>query len=188
MARVYLNANKDRVDKLELFGEGGGSFKVAIRGDEGPFGKDDQAVGWLVSFLNCTKCVCSPAENALLFGANCSEDCAPVHRYVILLTKAMTAIEGTSYPLEVDGKQVSVSFQFELLPNDMKYLTFLGGELTIFASCFSPFADVCKSEINCLQGTFGLTPDKKWKPWKYRDRLKVADVVAKKKEQLVNSA
>lgn len=70
----------------------------------------------------------------------------------------------------------------------MKYLAFLGGELTISAFYFSPFADVCKSEINCLKGTFGLTPDKKCKPCKYSDRLKVADAVAKKKEQLVNSA
>lgn len=124
----------------------------------------------------------------MLFGANCSEDCETVRRYVILLTEEMTAIEGPSYPLEVDGKVVSVSFQFELLPIGMKYFAFLGGELTISASYFSPFADVCKSEINCLKGTFGLTPDKKCKPWKYSDQLKVADAVAKKKEQLVNSA
>lgn len=188
MASFYLNANKNRLDKLCWFGEGVGSFKVAIGGDRAPFGKDDQAVAWLVSFLNCRKRVCSPAENFLLFGANCSEDCEPVRRYVIVLTEEMTAIEGTSYPLEVDGKQVSVSFQFELFPNDMKYLAFLGGELTISASYFSPFADVCKSEINCLKGTFGLTSDKKWKPWKYSDWLKVADAVAKNKEQLVNSA
>ena len=79
---------------------------------------------------------------------------------------------------------MSVSFQFELLPNDMKYLAFLGGKPTISASYFSPFADVNKNEINHLQGTFGLTPDNKWKPWKYSDRLKVADAVAKKKQQL----
>lgn len=70
---------------------------------------------------------------------------------------------------------------------NMKYLTILGGELTISASSISPFADAGKSEINCPQGTFGLTPEKKWKPWKYRDRLKVAVAVAKKKEQIINS-
>ena len=187
MAHFYLNANKYRVDKLDWFGEGAGSFKVAIGGDGAPFGKDDQAVAWLVSFLNCRKRVCSPAENFLLFGANCSEDCEPLRRYVILLREEMAAIEGNSYPLEVEGKQVSVSFQFELLPNDMKYLAFLGGELTISACYFSPFADVNKSEINHLQGTFGLTPDSKWKPWKYSHRLKVADAVAKKKQQLSSS-
>ena len=40
-----------------------------------------------------------------------------------------------------------MSFQFELLPNDMKYLAFLGGELSISASYFSPFADINKKDI-----------------------------------------
>ena len=96
----------------------------------------------------------------------------------------MTAIEGNSHSVEVEGNQVSVSFHFELLPNDMKYLAFLGGELTISATYFSPFAGISKSEINDVQGSFGLTPDNKWKPWKYNDRMKVADAVTKKKEQL----
>lgn len=55
----YLTANKNRVHKLCRFGEGVGSFKVTIEGDETPFVKDDQAVAWLVSFLNCSKHVCS---------------------------------------------------------------------------------------------------------------------------------
>ncbi|CAH3167592.1 unnamed protein product, partial [Porites evermanni] len=177
MAQFYLSINKYRKDKLDWFGEGEGAFKVAIGGDGAPFGKDDQAVAWLVSFLNCRTRVCSPAENFLLFGANCSEDCEPVHRYTTLLREEMTAIEGNSYSVEVEGNQVSVSFHFELLPNDMKYLAFLGGELTISATYFSPFADISKSEINDVQGSFGLTPDNKWKPWKYNDRIKVADAV-----------
>ena len=37
---------------MDWFGEGEGAFKVAIGGDGVPFGKDDQAVAWLVSFLN----------------------------------------------------------------------------------------------------------------------------------------
>ena len=69
----------------------------------------------------------------------------------------------------------------------MKYLAFLGGELTISATYFYPFADVNKSEINQTQVTFSLTPNNKWKPWKYSERLKVADAVVKKKEQLSNS-
>ena len=187
MAQFYLFVNKYRKDKLDWFGEGEGSFKVAIGGDGAPFGKDDQAVAWLVSFLNCRKRVCSPAENFLLFGANCCEDCEPVRRYVTLLREEMTAIEGNSYPLEVEGKQVSVSFYFELFPNDMKYLAFLGGELTISATYFSPFADINKSEINYIQGSFGMRANSKWKPWKYNDRVKIADAVAKKKEQLSTS-
>ena len=104
-----------------------------------------------------------------------------------MLREEITAIEGNSYSVEVEGNQVSVSFHSEMLPNDMKYLAFLGGELTISATYFSPFADISKSEINDVQGSFGLTPDNKWKPWKYNDRIKVADAVTKKKEQLSTS-
>lgn len=50
---------KNRVHKLCWFGEGVDSFKIAIGGDGASFGKDDQAVAWLVSFLNCSKRVCS---------------------------------------------------------------------------------------------------------------------------------
>ena len=103
MAQFYLSINKYRKDKLDWFGEGEGAFKVAIGGDGAPFGKDDQAVAWLVSFLNCRTRVCSPAENFLLFGANCSEDCEPVHRYTTLLREEMTATEGNSYSVEVEG-------------------------------------------------------------------------------------
>ena len=58
MAMFYLPINKQRKDKLDWFGEWEGSFKVAIGGDGAPFGKDDQALAWLVSFLNCGKRVC----------------------------------------------------------------------------------------------------------------------------------
>ncbi|KAK2547134.1 hypothetical protein P5673_033100 [Acropora cervicornis] len=152
-----------RKDKLDWFGEREGTFKVAIGGDGARFGKDDQALAWLVSFLNCGKRVCSSGENFLLFGANCSEDCEPVSRYVTML------------------EEVVLSFKFELLPNDMKYLAFLAGELSISASYFSPFADVKKDDINSVQGTFGQLSQNKWHPWKYSDRIRVAAAVEKKK-------
>ena len=184
MAHFYLNANKNRKDKLSWFGNQEGSFKVAIGGDGAPFGKDDQALAWLVSFLNCGKRVCSSEENFLLLGANCSEDCEPVRRYVTMLKEQMTEIERKTYPTQIDGKETVLSFKFELLPNDMKYLAFLGGELSISASYFSPFADVKKDDINNTQGTFGLGPQNKWHPWKYNERIKVATAVEKKKVEV----
>lgn len=57
-----------------------------------------------------------------------------------------------------------MSFQFELLPNDMKYLAFLGGELSISASYFSPFADINKKDIANTQENFGSKPQDKWHP------------------------
>ena len=184
MAHFYLNADKQRKDKLNWFGEQEGSFKVAIGGDGAPFGKDDQALAWLVSFLNCGKRVCSSEENFLLLGANCSEDCEPVRRYVTMLKEQMTEIEGKTYPIQFDGKEIVLSFKFELLPNDMKYLAFLGGELSISASYFSPFADIKKDDINNLQGTFGTGPQNRWHPWKYSERIRVATAVEKKKAEV----
>ena len=120
MAQFYLSANNYRKDKLNWFGKQEGTFKVAIGGDGAPFGKDDQALAWLVSFLNVGQRVCSSAENFLLIGANCSEDCEPVRRYVVLLERQMTEIEGEMISVETGRKKKFVSFQFELLPNDMK--------------------------------------------------------------------
>lgn len=51
------------------FGEREGSFKVATGGDGAPFGKWDESMSWLVSFLNVGSRVASPNDNFLLFGA-----------------------------------------------------------------------------------------------------------------------
>ena len=64
----------------------------------------------------------------------------------------MTQIEGKIYSIQVDGKETLLSFTFELLPNDMKYLALFGGGLSISGSYFSPFADVMKADISNLQG------------------------------------
>ena len=53
-------------------------------------------------------------------------------------------IERNTYTVLVDGEDKTVSFYFELLPNDMKYLAFIAGELPISSTYFSPFADVKK--------------------------------------------
>ena len=184
MAKFYLKANKHRKDKLNWFGEQEGAFKVALGGDGAPFGKDDQALAWLVSFLNCGKRVCCSEENFLLFGANCSEDCEPVRRYVTMLRERMSEIEGKTYNIDIDGKEITLSFKIELFPNDMKYLAFLGGKLTISATYFSPFADVKKNDINNLEGTYGLEHQNKWHPWKYCERMRVAAAVEKKKAEV----
>lgn len=69
-----------------------------------------------------------------------------------MLKEQMTEIERKTYPIQFDGKEI------ELLPNDMKYLAFLGGELSISASYFSPFADIKKEDIDKLEGTIGTGP------------------------------
>ncbi|CAH3154528.1 unnamed protein product [Pocillopora meandrina] len=63
------------------------------------------------------------------------------------------------------------------VPNDMKMLAMLGGELSNSATFFSTFANVSTKECTDLGGTFGSRPSCKWKPWKYANRLKDAKAV-----------
>ena len=67
-------------------------------------------MAWLVSFFNCGQSVCSSAENFLSIGTNCSEDCEPVSRYVALLKRQMTEIEGEMFSVEIEGMEKFVSF------------------------------------------------------------------------------
>lgn len=75
-----------------------------------------------------------------------------------MLRDQMTRIEGNLYSIQVDGNEKFVSFQFELLPNGMKYLAFLAGNLSISACYFSPFADIRKENVNKVQESYGSKP------------------------------
>ena len=184
LAQFYLKVDKHRVDKLTWFNNKQGYFKVAIGGDGAPFGKDDSALAWLVSFLNCGQRICSRDENFLLLGANCSEDCMPIKRYVLKLCEDIKVIEQKTFSVTVDGEPCNLSFSFDLFPNDMKYLAFLAGELSISAKYFSPFANVNKDDICDTKSTFGAEASDKWRPWTYQERVKVALAVTKKKQEL----
>lgn len=70
-----------------------------------------------------------------------------------------------------------MSFYFEELPNDMKMLAMLAGELSNSATFFSTFANVSTKDRTDLGGTFGSSPSCKWKPWQYANRLKDAKAV-----------
>ncbi|XP_046841747.1 uncharacterized protein LOC124435823 isoform X3 [Xenia sp. Carnegie-2017] len=73
LAEFYLNIGKY---KLFNFNQPN-SFHVAIGGDEAPFGRDDSACSWLVSFLYIGHGVSSRNENFLLS----TENCLPVIAY-----------------------------------------------------------------------------------------------------------
>ena len=50
----------------------------------------------------------------------------------------MFEIERKAYNTVIDGKEITLSFKFELLPNDMKSLAFFAGEHSISAFYFLP--------------------------------------------------
>ena len=160
------------------------TFHIAIGGDGAPFGKDDTACSWLVSFLNIGQSILSRNENFLLFGANCSENSLPVKRFVGKLVQDMKQIEGKTYSVQCKGEPIEVKFVFAELPNDMKMIAFPAGELTNSATYFSTFADVNTSNLVNAKGTYGSKSTNTWKPWVYSKRVKDAKAVEIFKQNL----
>jgi hypothetical protein len=66
------------------------------------------------------------------------------------------------------------------IPSDMKWLSFMGGELNNAAYYFSPFGDVNNDNKMASNGSLGEDASCTWHPWVYNDRIKVADKVTLK--------
>ena len=137
-------------------------------------------MSWLVSFLNLGARGASPNDNFLLFGANCKEDHPAVRQFTKQLASQIEEIEKKTYT--VSG--VQVTFSLELVPSDMKFLCFINGELNNSAYYFSSFANVSKADCITVNCKFGTTPDYKWKPWPYQQRLNMAKQVSRFKEKI----
>lgn len=86
-------------------------------------------------------------------------------------------LEKTTFTVNCNGTPVDVKFRISELPNDMKMLSFLAGELSNSATYFSTFADVSSDTMTRLDGTFGTDGRVLWKPWKYENRMKVVKQV-----------
>lgn len=175
LASFYLNTKQDA---LKWFGQTEGTFLVAFGGDGCPFGKNETACSFLISFLNVGKRVASSSDNFLVFGANVEESSVVVRKYVQSVYKQILDLQGRVY--EING--LHVTFRFEELPNDMKMLAMLAGELPNSATYFSTFANVSTNDYKDLKGKFGC----KWKPWKYEERVKVVKDVERFKASLGN--
>ena len=106
LSKFYLETDPIRKDseKLIWFGEKG-AFKVSFGGDGAPFGKWDESMSCLVSFLNVGARVASPNDNFLLFGANCKEDHPAVRLFTKQLASQIEEIEQKTYT--VSGVQVT---------------------------------------------------------------------------------
>ena len=113
-------------------------FRIAIGADGAPFGKDDEATAWLLSFLNVGKHIQSQNDNFLISGANCSESHIGMKRYAKKLVHDISYIEKQSYT--VNG--VKVKFTVDFVPCDMKWLSTVAGELNNAAYYFSSFGNV----------------------------------------------
>ena len=96
----------------------------------------------------------------------------------------MKQIERKTYSVQCKGEPIEVKFVFAELPNDMKMIAFLAGELTNSATYFSTFADVNTSNLVNVKGTYDSKPTNTWKPWVYSKRVKDAKAVEIFKQNL----
>ena len=181
LANFYLNTY-GRNNALKWFGKTEGTFLVAFGGDAAPFGKNETDCSFLVSFLNTGKRVASSNDNFLVFGANCDKTSSVVKKYIQAVCKQIVDLEGKV--VEICG--LHCTFHFEEIPNDMKMLAMLGGELLNSATFFSTFANVSKNDSCDLKGSFGNDQSCKWKPWSYGHRVEVAKEVKDFKASLAN--
>ena len=78
-----------------------------------------------------------------------------------------------------------MEFRLELVPNDMKMMCFISGELSNTAFYFSSFAKVTKENCYDFSRRFNGKHKKYWQPFSYQKRLQDVQHVGKKKQQLV---
>ncbi len=180
LASFYLSTLTD--EQIDWFGEPN-TFQIAIGGDGAPFGKYEQSCAWLISFLNIGHRILSSDDNFLIFGSNCSEESAVVKKYISMISKQIVEIEQTTF--SINNK--NIKFRFSELPNDMKMLAFLAGELPNSAKYFSTFANVSQLDISDVNKTFGSNPSNDWKPWDYEGRKAVALKVKNFKNKMAKS-
>ena len=173
LALHYLSLQEKSSGALKWFGKTEGTFLVAFGGDGCPFGKSETACSFLVSFLNTGKRVASSSDNFLVFGGNVEENSLVVKKYAQYVYKQIADLEGKVFEI----CDFHVTFHFEELPNDMKMLAMLAGELSNFATYFSTFGNVNIYDCTDLDGTLSPNPKSKWQPWVYKERLKIAQKV-----------
>ena len=182
LAELYLSMHKI-TPILSWFGKAPGTFLVAIGADGAPFGKDNEATAWLVSFLNLGNRIASCDDNFLILGANCKEDHPAMIKYATQIRGEIALIESKQY--QIQGHDIAIKFKFELVPSDMKWLATFSGELSNSATYPSSFANVKQDDLNNVKGTFGEESTCTWKPWSYVQRVKVAKLVDNYKQTTV---
>ena len=146
---MYLKLNQFH-NLIHWFG-GEKVFLVALGADGAPFGKDDTATSFLVSFLNVLDGIQSCDNNFLLMGANCDETNELMHEYTKYVFKEMETIERKSYNID----DTEVKFRCKLVPSDQKWMADMSGELNNAATYPSSFGNVSKDSLcNASRGRF----------------------------------
>ena len=132
LATFYLHANERRVEKLKCFDSliqkkknDSFIFAMAFGGDGAP----GSGLSFLLSFQNVGKRIMSSTENYLVFGANVDECSVVARRFVAMAVKDISYLESQVFEIDLGKERTLVEFFLGELPNDMKMVAMLGGEL-----------------------------------------------------------
>ena len=186
LAKFYIEVDNGREDKLKTFESFSKKdpssflFAMAIGGDAAP----GTGMAILISFLNVGERLPSSKEQFLLFGGDCEESSNVVYNFFKILIKDIRFLESKVFEITTSDRVRKVEFKLTELPNDMKMLAFLAGELSNAATYFCTFANVKRDEANDYQKTFGEAGGNYWKPFTYEKRVQDAIKVEAKKRQL----
>ena len=123
----------------------------------------------------------------MLFGADAEENSEIVSKFRKKLICDVKYLESQVFKITVSGKTYNTEFKLGELPNDMKMLSFVAGELTNSATYFSTFANVTQIDVMIHKKGFGKNSESEWSPFPYEKRLADAAKVANKKEELEKS-
>jgi ribosomal protein L35 len=187
VASMYLSLN-ETTNILRWFSNPPGTFLVGISADGAPFGKQNEATAWLISFLNLGNRVASCEDNFLVLGANCKEDHPVMIKYAKQIKDEIALIESKTY--HIPGHELEIKFVFELVPADMKWIATFSGELCNSATYNSSFANVTSrlTDLKNIHGSMGSEKNCTWKPWLYKNRLEVAKAVANYKHTITGKS
>ena len=182
LAIFYLKVNKYRADKLLTFGNfpkkdsSSFLFLISFGGDGAP------GIGTIfnVSFLNVGKRILSSSETFMVFGGDVEENSLTVKRFVQKAIEDFIYLESRVFLVSVDNVDIKVEFKLAELPNDMKMLSFLAGELSNSAKYFTTFANVNSENYRDYNKSFGID----WTPFLYSKRVDDSIKVDKKKLEL----
>ena len=123
-----------RVDKLKCFDSfiqkkknDSFVFAMAFTGDGAP----EIRLSFLLSFLNVGKRIMSSTENDLVVGANVDEYSIVARRFVAMTIKDISYLESQVFEIDLGKERTLIEFFLGEIPNDMKMVAMLGGELHI---------------------------------------------------------
>ena len=119
-----------------------------------------------VSFLNIGKRVLSSSGTFMIFGGEVEESSLPARRFVKIAIADFVYLESNFF-MHMGSATVNVEFKLCDLPNDMKMLYFLVGELSNSAKYFKMFADVNTDNYRQYNKSYGND----WKAFSYDKRL-----------------